>query len=51
LALHPELGHESFDAKLHQLLERKRTLSRHMLCAPESGRDVEDLFGSVAGGA
>lgn len=51
LALHPELGHASFDAKLHQLLERKRTLSRHMLCAPESGRDVEELFGGVASGA
>lgn len=48
LAIHPSFGQDSFDVKLDRLLERKRSLSRHMLCVPESGKDVEDLFRSVA---
>ena len=49
LAVHPEYGDQSFDVKLDQLLERKRTLSRDMLLPPETEGDLEGLFGEVAG--
>jgi hypothetical protein len=48
LAIHPDYGDQSFDVKLHALLERKRSLSRDMLCPPESEGDVDELFGGVA---
>ena len=47
LAIHPEYGDQSFDVKLHALLERKRALSRDMLCPPESEGDVDELFGGI----
>ena len=50
LAVHPDYGDQSFDVKLNQLLERKRTLSRDMLLPPEMNGDLEGLFGVVAGG-
>jgi SNF2 family DNA or RNA helicase len=49
LAVHPDYGDQSFDVKLNQLLERKRTLSRDMLLSPEMNGDLEGLFGVVAG--
>jgi SNF2 family DNA or RNA helicase len=47
LAIHPLFGEQSFDVKLDALLERKRNLSRHMLCPPESKNDLDSLFGEV----
>jgi hypothetical protein len=49
LAIHPEIADQSFDVKLHNLLERKRALSRDMLKPPESADDVTALFEGVAG--
>jgi hypothetical protein len=49
LAVHPEFADHSFDVKLHNLLERKRALSRDMLRPPESADDVTALFEGVAG--
>jgi len=49
LAIHPTLGENSFDLKLDQLLERKRSLSRSMLLPPVSDGDIEELFGSAVG--
>ena len=45
LAIHPELGDFSFDRRLHELLLRKRHLSRELL-APSAGseRELNDLF-------
>lgn len=48
LAIHPDYGDQSFDVKLHALLERKRSLSRDMLCPPESDGDIGELFSGVA---
>lgn len=47
LAVHPEFGDDSFDVKLNELLERKRSLSRNMLCPPESGNEVTELFANI----
>lgn len=49
MAIHPTHGAGSFDQKLHELLERKRTLSRDMLAPPTSDRDVDCLFTDVVG--
>lgn len=49
LALHPRYKEGSFDQRLHDLLERKRSLSRDMLAPPTSERDVDDLFAEVVG--
>ncbi|WP_455269279.1 DEAD/DEAH box helicase [Rhizobium herbae] len=49
MAVHPAYQDASFDKKLHQLLERKRALSRDMLAPPTSDRDVNDLFEEVVG--
>ena len=49
LAIHPAINENSFDVKLNLLLERKRALSRHMLCVPESETDLADLFSGVVG--
>jgi superfamily II DNA or RNA helicase len=51
LAVHPEFGDASFDVKLDQLLERKRSLSRDMLMPPVSNNDAETLFGEAVGQA
>jgi hypothetical protein len=44
IAVHPEFGDGSFDVALHNLLERKRALSRDMLISPESSTDVSELY-------
>lgn len=49
MAIHPTHGCGSFDQKLHELLERKRSLSRDMLAPPTSDRDVDGLFTDVVG--
>lgn len=49
MAIHPTHGGGSFDQKLHDLLERKRSLSRDMLAPPTSERDVDGLFADVVG--
>jgi hypothetical protein len=49
MAIHPTHGAGSFDQKLHDLLERKRSLSRDMLAPPTSEKDVEGLFADVVG--
>jgi SNF2 family DNA or RNA helicase len=47
IARHPDFGESSFDVTLDELLERKRSLSRHMLAPPVSESDVGDLFGKT----
>lgn len=44
LAIHPAYGEASFDLKLDDLLERKRTLGRDMLMPPVSDRDATSLY-------
>ena len=45
MALLPETSDFSFDNRLHELLMRKRTLSRQMLCPPAASEaDAEKLF-------
>lgn len=43
-ALHPSYADQSFDRRLHALLDRKRKLSREMLMPPMSPDDAKDLF-------
>lgn len=52
MAEHPRLGQGSFDAILHQLLDRKRKLSRQVLAPTAFGSgDIEELFRkAMAGG-
>lgn len=50
LAIHPTFGDHSFDRRLDQLLEAKRSLSRDMLAPPESEGDLARLFGGVLQG-
>jgi SNF2 family DNA or RNA helicase len=47
MAIHPKFADDSFDARLNELLERKRSLSRNMLCPPESANDVTELFANI----
>lgn len=49
MAIHPGYDHDSFDVKLHALLERKRTLSRDMLAPPVSDGDATELFAQTVG--
>jgi hypothetical protein len=54
LAEHPDpsIAPMSFDIRLHELIERKRSLSQHMLVPPEGdAKDVADLFEAVSGDA
>lgn len=46
LAIHPEYGKKhSFDVKLHELLEHKRTMSRTLLAPPaHTEEDMEQLY-------
>ncbi|HYE34256.1 restriction endonuclease [Methylocaldum sp.] len=48
-ALHPAHPDQSFDRRLHALLERKRQLSREMLMPPTSPEDVKQLFEQTVG--
>ena len=52
MAVHPDdaIGPSSFDERLDELMERKRSLSRGLLLPPESERDVEDLLSDVLDG-
>ncbi|GAA5624734.1 hypothetical protein Brsp04_04636 [Brucella sp. NBRC 12952] len=49
MAIHPIHGNGSFDQRLHDLLDRKRNLSRDMLAPPTSERDVDNLFSEIIG--
>ncbi len=44
-AIHPLYGHGSFDCVLHDLLERKRDLSKEMLIPMETGDELNSFFG------
>jgi hypothetical protein len=47
-AVHPIYGDASFDVKLHELLDRKRSRSREVLSPPQvTDREVEGLFRAV----
>lgn len=52
-AIHPDqaLRQTSFDLKLHELMERKRRLSRDLLAPGEDEADVSDLFDAVVNDA
>ena len=53
MAIHPDFGEEqSFDAKINNLLERKRFLSRTLLAVPAgTEQDFEELFKDTVGTA
>lgn len=52
LALHPSYPEQSFDRRLHELLARKRALSREMLAPPvDPERDARVLFEETIGPA
>lgn len=49
-ARHPEFDGQSFDCKLHALLDRKRALSRDLLAPPlDATRDAAELFRQTVG--
>lgn len=49
-AIHPQFGDQSFDVRLHELLDRKRSLSREMLLPPvNKEEDTETLFKGTVG--
>jgi HJR/Mrr/RecB family endonuclease len=51
LAVHPELGDQSFDCLLHELLEEKRALSREIVVPVQFGEeDFSRLFNGAMGG-
>nr|WP_287411677.1 SNF2-related protein [Pseudodesulfovibrio sp.] len=49
LAVHPEIGRDhSFDIKLHELLMKKRSLSRTLLAPPAgTNQDAKELFATT----
>ena len=51
MAVHPEIGDASFDVKLNELLEKKRSLSRDLLLMPSMfpGEDESTLFRETVG--
>ena len=49
MAVHSSLGDRSFDTNLDQLLNNKRSLSRHMLAPPVGEADVGLLFEQAIG--
>ncbi|MDD2466026.1 MAG: SNF2-related protein [Desulfobulbus sp.] len=51
MAVHPEIGNSSFDVKLNELLEKKRSLSRDLLLMPPiiPGEDESTLFRETIG--
>jgi HJR/Mrr/RecB family endonuclease len=52
MAIHPAFAETSFDQRLHNLLERKRSLSREMLMPPvDSTADTANLFSQTVGGS
>jgi HJR/Mrr/RecB family endonuclease len=48
-AIHPTYGPQSFDRRLHSLLEKKRNLSREMLIPPVGPNDATELFEQTVG--
>jgi SNF2 family DNA or RNA helicase len=52
IAVHPDevIGPSSFDLQLHELMQRKRKLSRGLLLPPESETDLQDLWSQVLDG-
>jgi SNF2 family DNA or RNA helicase len=51
LAVHPNPGEPSFDKNLHNLLEKKRQLSRDVLTPPAgTDQDLSDFFGNTVMG-
>jgi SNF2 family DNA or RNA helicase/HJR/Mrr/RecB family endonuclease len=51
-AIHPQFGDQSFDVRLHELLDRKRSLSREMLLPPvNKEEDTDALFRNTVGSA
>ncbi len=47
-AIHPTIRENSFDVKLHELLENKRDLSKHALMpVTQSTQQTSDFFNSV----
>jgi SNF2 family DNA or RNA helicase len=48
MAIHQNYQVRSFDRKLHDLMERKRELSRNLLAPPVTDNDVGELFDEVA---
>ncbi|MCQ0987165.1 DEAD/DEAH box helicase [Jiella marina] len=50
IATHPGFGDATFDVTLDALLEKKRSLSRHMLMPPVEDGDLDALFGSAVDG-
>ena len=46
-AIHPAYGEGSFDAILHNLLKRKRSLSSTMLMPMESKKDMDDFYDQI----
>lgn len=49
LAIHPAYPDQSFDRRLHSLLDKKRQLSREMLMPPSSPEDTKELFEQTIG--
>ncbi|MGE3841401.1 MAG: DEAD/DEAH box helicase [Vicinamibacterales bacterium] len=51
LAVHPTYGEASFDLRLHELLERKRSLSRDLLAPPDAtSAELEGLYRDTLSG-
>ena len=52
MAVHPDgaIGPSSFDVRLNDLMERKRSLSRGLLVPPESEADIDDMLSAVLDG-
>ncbi|WP_372741310.1 DEAD/DEAH box helicase [Neptunomonas sp.] len=46
-AIHPSYGNGSFDVILHDLLERKKTLSKTMLIPMEGKQDMNYIFSKI----
>jgi SNF2 family DNA or RNA helicase len=51
IAVHPQFGEHSFDIKLHDLIEKKRALSKSLLVPPSASSDeVNQLFSQTVTG-
>ena len=49
LAIHPNLGENSFDQILDALIERKRTMGSRVYLPVNKGQDTEELFSGIRG--
>jgi SNF2 family DNA or RNA helicase len=51
-AIYPENPESSFDRRLHELLQKKRALSRDLLAPPAAGeQEVRELYEATIGSA